>query len=63
MYARDPSSKAVINMDDGYYKAIQARRVDAKQREMLECQVEDLKCELEDIKTLLQQILSGKNHV
>ena len=30
MYARDPSSKAVINTDDGYYKSILARRQDKK---------------------------------
>lgn len=62
MYARDPSTKAVINMDDSYYKAILSRRKDRLKAEELECKVNDLKDELTEIKNLLTQILNGKNY-
>lgn len=62
MYARDPVSRAVINTEDSYYKAILARRQDKKKEQKLEAEISDLRCELTEIKTLLQQVVSGKNY-
>ena len=62
MYARDPVSKAVINTEDSYYKAIVARRQDKKKNQKLEAEICDLRSELSEIKSLLQQVVSGKNY-
>ena len=62
MYERDPSSKIVINTDDGYYKSIVARRNDIKKNYALEQEMHNLKSELVSIKSLLQQVISGKNN-
>ena len=62
MYTRDPVSKVVINNEDSYYKAIVARRQDARKKGELENEVNSLKSEIADIKELLQQVLSGKNY-
>ena len=55
-------SKAVINTEDSYYRAIVARRHDKQRIEELESQLKDVSEDLTDIKNLLQQILSGKNY-
>lgn len=62
MYARDPVSKVVINTEDGYYKAIVARRQDRKKNDELVHEISDLRAELCQIKELLQQVVSGKNY-
>jgi hypothetical protein len=62
MFKRDPMSKAVINTEDSYYRAIVARRHDKQRIEELESQLKDVSEDLTDIKNLLQQILSGKNY-
>lgn len=62
MYARNPDTKVVINMDDSYYKSIQTRRKDRLKAEELERNVDNLKGELIEIKNLLTQILDGKNY-
>lgn len=62
MYSRDPSSHAIINMDDSYLMAIKARRSDRHLTKELKNEVDGLKCELTEIKSLLQQIINGKNY-
>ena len=62
MFIRDPVSKAVINNEDSYYKAIVARRQDKKKNNELESELVSLRDELSNIKELLQQVVSGKNY-
>ena len=62
MYARDPHTKVVINTDDGYYKAMVARRQDKAKSSQLENELDDLRNDLNDIKASLQQVLNGKNY-
>lgn len=62
MYARDPHTKVVINTDDGYYKAIVARRMDKQKTAKLENELEEVRSELCEIKALLQQVLNGKKY-
>lgn len=62
MFTRDPVSKAIINNEDSYYKAIVARRQDQKKNNELESELDSLRSELSDIKKLLLQVVSGKNY-
>lgn len=62
MYTRDPTSKAVINNEDSYYKAIVARRQDIKKKNELESEMDTLRTELTEIKELLQQVMSGNKY-
>ncbi len=62
MFTRDPVSKAIINMEDSYYKAIVARRHDQKKNNELESEIDSLRNELSDIKELLLQVVSGKTY-
>ena len=62
MYTRDPVSKAIINNEDSYYKAIVARRQDKKKNNELESEIDSLRNELSNIKELLQQVVGGKNY-
>lgn len=62
MFVRDPVSRAVINTEDGYYKAIVARRQDKKKNQELEMEINTLRSELSEIKSLLQQVVSGRNY-
>jgi len=62
MFTRDPVSKAIINNEDSYYKAIVARRQDQKKNNELESELDSLRSELSDIKELLLQVVSGKKY-
>jgi len=62
MFTRDPVSKAIINSEDSYYKAIVARRQDTKKNNELESELVSLRNELSNIKELLLQVVSGKNY-
>lgn len=62
MLTRDPVTKAIINTEDSYYKAIVARRHDKKKNDKLENELAELRAELCEIKRLLLQGTSGKNH-
>ncbi|CAB4143129.1 hypothetical protein UFOVP447_82 [uncultured Caudovirales phage] len=62
MYTRDPVSKAIINTEDSYYKAILARRLDNKKKNELEGEIDILRAELTEIKALLLQVVSGKKY-
>lgn len=62
MYARDPVSKAVINIEDGHYKAIVARRQEKIKNSQLEQEINIIRSELNDIKLLLQEVINGKNN-
>ena len=62
MFTRDPISKAIINNEDSYYKAIVARRQDLKKNNELESELDLLRSELSDIKELLSQVVSGKKY-
>jgi hypothetical protein len=62
MFTRDPVSKAIINTEDSYYKAILARRQDQKKNNELESELDTLRNELSEIKELLLQVVSGKNY-
>lgn len=62
MFTRDPVSKAVINNEDSYYKAIVARRQDIKKKNELESEMETIRTELTQIKELLQQVMSGNKY-
>ena len=62
MYTRDPVSKAIINTEDSYYKAILARRLDNKKKNELEGEIDILRTELTEIKELLLQVVSGKKY-
>jgi len=62
MYTRDPVSKAIINTEDSYYKAILARRLDNKKKNELEGEIDTLRAELTEIKALLLQVVSGKKY-
>ncbi len=53
MFTRDPVSKAIINNEDSYYKAIVARRQDKKKNNELESELDSLRNELSNIKEAL----------
>lgn len=61
-FIRDPSSKAVINTDDSYYKSILAARQGKKESEEMCNKLQSLENELTEIKSLLQQFLVGRNN-
>jgi hypothetical protein len=62
MFTRDPVSKAIINTEDSYYKAILARRIDNKKKTELEGEIDKLRSELTEIKELLLQVVSGNKN-
>jgi hypothetical protein len=62
MFTRDPVSKAIINTEDSYYKAILARRIDNKKKHELESEIDILRTELTEIKELLLQVVSGNKN-
>lgn len=62
MYIRDPNSRAIINSDDGHYKAILARRADARKAAEVNNELNSLRNELDEIKQLLEQIVNGSKN-
>ena len=61
---RDPSTHAIISMNDSDYDAYKRKReAERKSRQMIQDQVkqiEDIKNEMTEIKALLSQLLKGK---
>lgn len=61
-FVRDPSSTALLNIDNIGYKQYLEERERIKQVQLLAQDVSNLKSDIGDIKQLLQQIVNGKTN-
>lgn len=61
-FARDPSTHAVLNIDNAAYRHFQEERKRALEVQRVSKEVNELRSEIGEIKQLLQQLVNGKRN-
>lgn len=59
-FVRDPSSNAVINNDDAYYRTLKGARETRKRERQLQKDIAELQSEMHDIKEMLRHFLQNR---
>jgi len=61
-FVKDPSSKAILNIDNAGYERFKSERAFALKQQQLEETVYDLQKDVKEFKDLLKQLINGNTN-